>query len=130
MPHICLRCKTRLEASPGLAPRCPACGGTKFSFESARKEEVVRSEAQIKAPVEESAAMRSGAEREITEKNHEKPQEPMTPDSVESIRIIEPGKYNLNLLKLAESDDRVIQVGKDGNYRLDLHSMMGTKKKR
>ena len=51
------------------------------------------------------------------------------PDSVESIRILEPGRYDLNLLKLAESDDRVIRVGKDAHYRLDLHSMMRTKKK-
>ncbi|MDD1730193.1 MAG: Zn-ribbon domain-containing protein, partial [Methanospirillum sp.] len=56
-------------------------------------------------------------------------EEPLTTESVESIRIIEPGKYDLNLLRLVESDDRVIQVGKDGNYRLDLHSMIRSQKK-
>ena len=54
----------------------------------------------------------------------------MSAESIESIRIREPGKYDLNLLKLAESDERVILVGKDGNYRLDLSSMMRSKKKR
>ena len=51
-------------------------------------------------------------------------------ESIESINIIEPGRYNLNLLRLAESDDRVIQMGADGKYRLDLYSMMRHKKKR
>lgn len=50
-------------------------------------------------------------------------------DSIESIRILEPGRYNLNLVRLAESDDRVIKVGADGKYRLDLNSMMRRKKK-
>ena len=131
MPHICLRCKTRLESAPGLAPRCPVCGGTRFSFESARKEEktTVPPETPEERPV--CTISTPDADTRITGKDEEtcEPEQPLNAESVESIRILEPGKYNLNLLKLAESDDRVIQVGKDGNYRLDLHSMIRTKKK-
>lgn len=131
MPHICLRCKTRLEAAPGLAPRCPTCGGTRFAFESPRKAETAKApESEPPIPQEPVQPVTDISITVKTRQPEEKPVEPLTPGSVESIRIIEPGKYDLNLLRLAESDDRVIQVGKDGNFRLDLHSMIRPKKKR
>jgi len=130
MPHICLRCKTRLEAAPGLAPRCPECGGTRFAFESPRKAEAAKApQPELDIPQEPENADTDSIPVEnkpLPEENTE----PLTPESVESIRIVEPGKYDLNLLRLAESDDRVINLGKDGNFRLDLHSMMRQQKKR
>ena len=45
-------------------------------------------------------------------------------DRIESIRIIAPGTYELNIEKLANSDERVVGIGTDGNYLLDLHSMI------
>lgn len=131
MPHICLRCKTRLEAAPGLAPRCPTCGGTRFAFESPRKAEAEKTTQpeQVSQEKPENAIVTDCPSDECGPLS-EKPTEPLSPESVESIRIVEPGKYDLNLLKLAESDDRVIQVGKNGNFRLDLHSMIREKKKR
>lgn len=132
MPTICLRCKKRLEAVPGLAPRCPECGGTRFSFVSAKKAEELSAEPTEVQQAEETAEVETdhpvGQQVIIAPAAPE--QEPLTADSVESIRILEPGKYDLNLLKLAESDDRVILMGKDGNYRLDLSSMVRSKKKR
>ncbi|PWR72694.1 Zn-ribbon domain-containing protein [Methanospirillum lacunae] len=131
MPHICLRCKTRLEAAPGLAPRCPACGGTRFAFESPRKAEAAKALESVSPISEEPPQPTNDINIPVeTRQVEEKQSEPLTPESVESIRIVEPGKYDLNLLRLAESDDRVIQVGKDGNFRLDLNSMIRPKKKR
>ncbi len=134
MPTICLRCKKQLEAVPGQAPRCPECGGTRFSFVSARKAEQLLKEQSDPEP---PADIRSIEEESLPAKQEEPisleptaPEEPMSAESIESIRIREPGMYDLNLLKLAESDERVILIGKDGNYRLDLSSMMRSKKKR
>ena len=131
MPHICLRCKTRLDAVEGLAPRCPACGGTKFSFVSARQNE---DRGKEKIPDETRSSLTPDINQDIAPvppapESREEPSEPDTIDSIESIRILEPGRYDLNLLKLVESDDRVIKVGKDAHYRLDLNSMMRSKKK-
>ena len=42
---------------------------------------------------------------------------------VESIRILSPGSYELNLKKLAETDDMVVGVGKDASYLVDIPSM-------
>jgi predicted nucleic acid-binding Zn-ribbon protein len=127
MPHICIRCKNRLEAVPGQAPRCPVCGGTKFSFIAAGKGEnspaVQKSQeiSEIVAP----ETIRNETRGEIPAERDQD-----INDSIESIRILEPGRYDLNLLRLAESDDRVISVGTDGKYRLDLNSMMRMKKKK
>jgi predicted nucleic acid-binding Zn-ribbon protein len=132
MPHVCIRCKTRLVAAEGLAPRCPECGGTKFSFESDRKEKRNRGEQEACVPIPDDSQRivhKSGTVIRTPE-DHTIISESDTDELIESIRILEPGKYNLNLLKLSESDDRVIRIGKDGNFRLDLHSMVRSKKKR
>ena len=34
------------------------------------------------------------------------------------------GTYELNIEKLANSDERVVGIGVEGNYLLDLHSMI------
>ena len=44
-------------------------------------------------------------------------------DRVETIRIVSPGTYELNLEKMAESDERIVSVGKEGSYIIDLMSM-------
>jgi predicted nucleic acid-binding Zn-ribbon protein len=44
-------------------------------------------------------------------------------DRVETIRIVSPGNYELNLEKMAQSDQRIVSVGKEGNYVIDLMSM-------
>lgn len=138
MPHICLRCQNRLEAAPGLAPCCPICGGTRFAYESPRKakagEQTPDHEIPLQAPGESNAEEHTVEPETPKEPSSpaDNPQEeskPLSPDAVESIRILEPGKYHLNLHKLAESDDRVVQIGKDGNYRLDLNSMNRPRKK-
>ena len=131
MPHICLRCKTRLDAVEGLAPRCPACGGTKFSFVSARRNDERENK---NTPTDTRPSLTPDLNQDklpvpSSQESREESSEPDTMDSIESIRILEPGRYDLNLLKLVESDDRVIKVGKDAHYRLDLSSMVRSKKK-
>ncbi|MDD1729302.1 MAG: Zn-ribbon domain-containing protein, partial [Methanospirillum sp.] len=92
MPHICLRCKTRLEPAPGLAPRCPSCGGTKFAFESARKEETGRSTVEPEPSTGVPEVQESGKVPATPTCDNKKPvpgdEEPLTTESVESIRII------------------------------------------
>ncbi|HWQ68006.1 MAG TPA: Zn-ribbon containing protein [Methanospirillum sp.] len=120
MPHRCLRCGEMLTAAEGLAPCCQSCGGTKFAYVSVRRAEILPP-----VPVEEPEHL---PEPELIKV--QKSEEPPIEETPESIRIIEPGRYDLNLLRLAETDDRVIRVGDDENYRLDLHSMVRSKKKR
>jgi predicted nucleic acid-binding Zn-ribbon protein len=51
-------------------------------------------------------------------------------DRVETIRIVGPGTYELNIEKMAKGDERIISVGKEGVYNIDLLSMAKGPKKR
>jgi predicted nucleic acid-binding Zn-ribbon protein len=54
---------------------------------------------------------------------HGKKEEVEMYDRVETIRIVSPGSYELNLEKMAQSDQRIVSVGNEGNYIIDLMSM-------
>jgi predicted nucleic acid-binding Zn-ribbon protein len=124
MPHRCAGCKTLFPDARHLRDGCPVCGCGKFVFENGRR----RGEQKgTTTEVQESAQPDLSQEKTHDTKPASINQDP---DSIESIRIIEPGWYDLNLSRLAESDDRVVRVGREDTYRLDLHSMIRQKKKK
>ncbi len=97
-----------------LVDGCPACGCRRFAFISSKRRSLLHPEnEEIKTARQEDAKNES---------------EEIDMQSLESIRIREPGCYDLNLIKLASTDDRVVKVGKEDTYRLDLHSMIRKKK--
>lgn len=49
---------------------------------------------------------------------------------VESVRILAPGSYELNLQKMAESDENIVGIGEGGSYILDLISMVRSSKRK
>ena len=49
-------------------------------------------------------------------------------DRIESIRILGPGSYELNIEKLAKSDEFVVGLEKEGKYVVDILSMARKKK--
>lgn len=116
MPHICARCgKEYPDASDEVLRGC-VCGNTSFLYQRSR------------APGE------FNKEIPRNQTNHEEnipdtPSERTDDISLESVRIIRPGEYDINLVQMAQSPDRVIKIGQEGEYRLDLHSMVRKKKK-
>lgn len=126
MPHHCAGCGREYTDARVLKEGCPECGGRKFIFRASheRRKKNVDDSSSDSSPsgINDKKNIEDGAE----EKNQGKGP---CPDSIESISILEPGRYDLNLAKLAESDDLVVRVRKDDTYRLDLHSMVRKKKK-
>ncbi len=49
-------------------------------------------------------------------------------ERIESIRILGPGSYELNLERLARSDEVVVGLEKEGRYAVDIISMAKKKK--
>ncbi len=49
-------------------------------------------------------------------------------DRIESIRILGPGSYELNIEKLARSGEVVLGLEKEGKYVVDILSMAKKKK--
>ncbi len=116
MPHKCTKCGREFEdGSTEILKGCPSCGGKKFLYvrESERHRDVLEEKA-VSALAEEAG----GA---VLEVRAEKEAECF--DRVESIRILGPGSYELNIEKLARSDEVVVGLGHEGKYMVDISSM-------
>jgi predicted nucleic acid-binding Zn-ribbon protein len=119
MPHKCTKCGREYKAgSTEILKGCASCGGKKFLFVK---------ETEINKDVLEEKSI-----GEIADESHEDILEIIEPrkkeqvemyDRVETIRIVSPGTYELNLEKMAQSDQRIVSVGTEGNYIIDLMSM-------
>ncbi len=122
MPHQCVRCKATYEdGSSAILTGC-SCGSKYFFFfkQSEIKEEIKKlSEAQL-IEIEEDIEEIIGP----VEKN-----KPVILD-LESIRITEPGKFEIDLTNLFKRKPVIYQL-KEGKYIVDLAStfqiMRGTK---
>ena len=119
MPHKCVQCgRDYKDSSPEILRGCESCGGRKFLYvgNNERKQEVAE-ERSIIALAEEDPEKLVTVIPEPGEGEEDG-------ERIESIRIVAPGTYELNIEKLADSDDRVLGIGAEGNYVLDLHSMI------
>lgn len=125
MPHKCIRCgKEYKDSSLSMVNGCTSCGGKKFLFvRTDEKNQDVLQEKPLQKIVKEK-------EKEVLEIPAAPSKEVEMYDRVESVRIVAPGTYELNIEKMAKSDERVVSVGKEGHYVVDLLSMVRPKKKR
>lgn len=126
MVHTCAKCgKVCPDSSDEILTGCAVCGGKKFYFERPQARDAGARTNTGAAPPPEPA--------HETAEHMESMAEPEKEDRfsrVESIRILGPGTYELNIEKMARSDDRVVGLGQEGSYAVDLLSMAGTKKKK
>jgi len=125
MAHKCVKCGREFkDGSTGILKGCPNCGGKKFLY--------IRDSDLNKDVLEEKTI------EEIAKETGEEPlkviDETDMPielyDRVESIRVLSPGSYELNIEKLAESDERVVSLGNEEKYLVDIVSMSKVKKKK
>jgi len=131
MPHMCTKCgKIYEEASETLLHGCE-CGGNKFLY--LRSADEIRSKTVLEYVREREKELEK-IEKEI-EKTEEIPPEGKVVeledpslDDVVSIRIIEPGRYELNLNALFEREEIVMALRRDGTYVIHLPSIFRKKK--
>jgi len=119
MPHKCTKCgREYKDGSTEILKGCASCGGKKFLYvKDTEINKDVLEEKSIEEIAEESHEevlhiVEPGTKREVEMYNR-----------VETIRIVAPGTYELNLEKMAQGDERIVSVGKEGNYIIDLMSM-------
>ncbi len=124
MPHKCTQCGREFEdGSTKILKGCPSCGGKKFLYvrEAERHDDVLKEKSiedivrDTGEDVLEVRTDRRKAELEVFER-------------IESIRILGPGSYELNIEKLARSDEVVVGLEKEGRYVVDILSMARKKK--
>ncbi|MCM1986785.1 MULTISPECIES: Zn-ribbon domain-containing protein [Methanococcoides] len=141
MPHKCTRCEKIFEdGAEVILSGCPNCGWNKFLYvkdmepEEEAKEKEVQVQPEIVDSVEEDIPAEQfireiddiigiGHQRETVEKEEEG-------ERVESVRILGPGSYELNLNSLFEREEIVMAIKQDGTYAVDLSSAFRKKKKK
>ena len=121
MVHTCVTCgRVFPDSSPEILSGCSGCGGKKFYFERPQSHK----KTSPSPPVPPAEPSQPG--EDSTGVSHDEDRS----SRVESIRIIAPGTYELNIEKMAKCDDRVVSLGREGSYAVDLLSMAGKKKKK
>ena len=137
MPHKCTRCESIFKDGAAIILNgCPKCGWNKFLY----VKEMTAQPEQKKEPIEAIPPAASKFIREVDELlgnepvipeagaiKHERKQEE-SGERVESVRIISPGTYELNLESLLERNEIVMALKEDGTYIVHLPSVFQKKK--
>ncbi|HHI30325.1 hypothetical protein B6V01_000990 [Methanosarcinales archaeon ex4572_44] len=111
MPHRCIKCHTTYEEGTAeILNGCPKCGNNKFEYIKEEKDEP-----NIGKIIEET---------HVTQQNRK-----MTPDSVESVRIVTPGEYELNLDSLLKKEDIILGIRDGDRYIVPLTTVFETHSK-
>ncbi len=119
MPHKCTKCgREYKDGSTEILKGCASCGGKKFLY---IKEAEINRDVLEEKSIDEIAGETHEEVLEIVEPKAKKEVEMY--DRVETIRIVSPGSYEINLEKMAKTDERIVSVGKEGSYIIDLMSM-------
>lgn len=119
MPHQCVRCgKLYEDATHDMLKGCE-CGAKMFYFIKPEKYDKLRKLA------EEKAKLSATEKREIEEDVYDIMGDEIDRDipvvlDLESIEILQPGKYNLDLVRLFKSGEPLIYKLEDGKYFVDV----------
>lgn len=157
MPHRCMECKNILESGElDLNTGCPVCEGKKFQYIRAKKEpkdakdpkkltvaEYVAHAAAAEARLEKTQELKEApklkaakaeleikteAEADVKAKQEAEDKKPAH-ERIESVRILEKGRYDINLPVLLNRKELVMSK-EDGVYVVDLPSALKTPKKK
>lgn len=120
MPHKCTKCGREYpDGSTEILKGCGSCGGKKFLYV---KDEEIHKDVLEEKSIEEIAEESKQEVLTVVEPAAKKEVEMF--DRVETIRIVAPGSYELNIEKMAKDDERIVGVGgTEGSYIIDLMSM-------
>jgi len=126
MPHKCTKCGREYpDGSTEILKGCGSCGGKKFLY---IKEAEIHKDVLEEKSIEEIAEESKEEVLEVVAPKKKKEVEMF--DRVETIRILSPGSYEINIEKMAQSDERIVSVGSEGSYIIDLMSMAKEPKKK
>ncbi|GFO97103.1 hypothetical protein ig2599ANME_1303 [groundwater metagenome] len=139
MPHKCTRCENIFRDGAAIILNgCPKCGWNKFLYV---RDETTRPAVPAEKVGETSISPAASAFiREVDELLGNKPVHPEPKgfevekkkeeigDRVESVRILSPGSYELNLDSIMKRDEIVMALKEDGTYIVHLPSVFQKKR--
>ena len=122
MPHQCVRCNTFYEdGSSALLSGCNRCGGKFFFY--VKKESLKEAEVFTQKLTKEDKEQIESDVKEILGAESEK--HPIVLN-LETIKILEPGKFELDLADLFSKKPLVIKL-EEGKYYIDVPSTFNAK---
>ena len=113
MPHRCTKCGKVYPDGDSRILRGCECGNNRFEY--------VPRESVREAKREE----RRKKEARKTEKEKRIEREGVDIEGVESVKILSPGMYEINLEKVFSRDEIVIALQEEGRYAIHLPSLVG-----
>lgn len=123
MPHQCTRCgEIYLDASEELLKGCN-CGSRFFYY--IKQEKLDQLKKEVREVMDElEKADKDQIEKDIRELTgmDEKPDEPVILD-LESIKVIKPGKFEIDIVSLFSKNRPLIYKLGEGKYIIDLSSL-------
>lgn len=136
MPHKCTRCESIFKDGAAIILNgCPKCGWNKFLYVRDFEPQpgktgpapggIPPAASKFIKEVDELLGNRTAPESKEPEPKV-KPEE--IGERVESVRILSPGSYELNLESLLERDEIVMALKEDGTYLVHLPSVFQKKK--
>jgi hypothetical protein len=106
--HKCLRCGKRFERiTDEMLMGCPECGGNLFLY--------IRDGEDLRAA-------------DLVDRITIDERVPLEGEKIESLRILSPGVYELNLNALLERKEIIMVIKVDGSYAIHLPSLFRKKK--
>jgi len=126
MPHQCVRCNAIFEDGSQQILRGCDCGARLFFYIKKKNLEegkllVTNLSEEEKKHIEKDVA-------EIVNIKQEDPDRPVVLD-IEAIRVLKPGKYELDLVHLFKKDPMIIKLD-EGKYVIDLPQVFKMKGER
>ena len=124
MPHQCVRCGLMYDdGAKELLSGC-SCGGRFFFF---MKKAKVKEATKISEEL--TTDQRKQIESDVQEIVGDTTDEPVFLD-IESIRVLSPGKYELDLVELFKKEKPIVYKIEDGKYIIDLVASLNSIKEK
>lgn len=118
MPHQCVKCGEFYEdGSNEILKGCSACGGKLFFYVKKEKAELLKEKEQLKLSKKERQQIENDVYDIIGDEIDRN--KPVVLD-VESIKVLKPGQYELDLVHLFKDKEPLVYSLEDGKYMVDL----------
>ena len=113
MPHQCVRCSKLFEDGSAHILKGCTCGAKLFFF--IKKEYLATQQKNLNLTKQQKEQI----ERDVLEvMGNDSPDKPIILD-LESIRVVEPGKYEIDLVRMFNDDPLIFKVN-EGTYIIDV----------
>ncbi|ADI74526.1 Protein of unknown function DUF2072, Zinc-ribbon [Methanohalobium evestigatum Z-7303] len=139
MPHKCTKCEQIFEdGNSVILNGCPNCGWNKFLYVGNESQADTSVANEEQSSIDNKAPESTNDEKLVREVNEvlgtktsklQKSSVMQDDDRVESVRILGPGSYELNLSSIMERKEIIMAIKENGTYALHLPSVFDKKKK-